>query len=617
MFLRSKSIAGLSARAIARGKQAIAVRAFTAATRPCLSGAASKLAATGLPFAAPFENAEAAGKSKMFCAQCSQHDKSCTTTVGNCRKTPQVSKQQDIIIQIAKEVGYYAHAARALGKEIPDHINRFTLFSIFSTLTNVNNDSARFQKMIKDARGIVAELKTLCGDKVPAPEIPDAEILGMRKAASDANAASLCEMLTYGLKGVAAYADHAAVHGFEDPRIYAFLHEALAFLVSKERHDLGAALAMCLRAGEANLWTMELLNKANMSLGTPEPTSVPVAPVEGKCILVSGHDLKVLESLLEHCEPLGIKVYTHGEMLPAHSYPKLKGYKSLVGHYGGAWNRQQHEFAHFPGAIVLTSNCLIEPRDTYKNQVFTFGAVGWPGLKHLGDELPNLKWDKVSTMAGAMKGFTAADSKFTYDPVSGHGQPSPTQPQMVGFGHDAVLGAAATVLAGVEAGAISRFFLIGGCDGDAAQRNYFTELSEKLPETSVVLTLGCGKFRVSDQARDRLGNVGDTGIPRVLDVGQCNDTYSAVRIAMGLADALKCKISDLPLSIVLSWYEQKAIAVLLTCLHLGLKPIRVGPTLPAFVTEDVLAVLVKEFGIKVCDDVDADLKEMTDAKAAS
>eukprot|EP00286_Rhodomonas_abbreviata_P007575 CAMPEP_0181323466 /NCGR_PEP_ID=MMETSP1101-20121128/19801_1 /TAXON_ID=46948 /ORGANISM="Rhodomonas abbreviata, Strain Caron Lab Isolate" /LENGTH=520 /DNA_ID=CAMNT_0023431497 /DNA_START=571 /DNA_END=2133 /DNA_ORIENTATION=+ len=517
----------------------------------------------------------------------------------------------------AKELGYYAHAARGLGKTVPNHIDRFTLISVFSTLTNVNNDPARMSKYVKQATACIDELKALCGSGVPAPDLPPAAILKQRQAAPDANASSLCEMLAYGLKGVAAYADHAAILGKEDPKIYAFIHEGLAFLTSPERHDLGKALEMCLRCGEANLWTMDLLYQGNTTLGIPEPTEVQVKPVEGKCILVSGHDLKVMESLLEACEKEGIKVYTHGEMLPGHAYPKLKKFTCLAGHYGGAWNRQHHEFAKFPGPIVLTSNCLTEPQDSYKQQVFTFGAVGWPGIKHLGEDFNAINWSTVTKLAQSLKGFTAEETKFSYDPVSGHGQPSPTKPQMVGFGHDVVLGAAETVLKGVEAGAISRFFLIGGCDGDAAQRNYFSDLSEKLPETSVVLTLGCGKFRVSDQARARLGLIGDTGIPRVLDVGQCNDSYSAVRIAMGLADALKCKISDLPLSIVLSWYEQKAIAVLLTCLHLGLKPIRVGPTLPAFVTEDVLQVLVKEFGIKVCSDVEADLKEMTEAKAAS
>jgi len=523
---------------------------------------------------------------------------------------------QDVLVKEVKEMGYYLHHARLAGKQIPDHLNRFTLSGMFTTLTNVNNDPVRFKSYIGKAQKYLMEAKALCGP-VAAPSPTDASVLGQRAKTTDPNASSLCEMLIYGIKGVCAYADHAYMFGKEDPRIYAYLHEALAFLSSPARDDLGQALQMCLRCGEANLWTMELLSESNATLGKQEPTKVPVSPTPGKCILVSGHDLAFLESLLKACQPLGIKVYTHGEMLPAHAYPKLKAFGCLAGHYGGAWNRQAHEFAHFPGPIVLTSNCLTQPAKAYQARVYTAGPVGWPGVQHLGDTLDAIQWTKVLDAAAASPGFTAADTKFAYDGVSGKGQPSPTKPQMVGFGHDAVLGAAATVLGGIQAGAISRFFLIGGCDGDAAGRNYFTELSEKLPPTSVVLTLGCGKFRVSDDARERLGNVGDTGIPRVLDLGQCNDTYSAIRIALGLADALKCKVSDLPLSIVLSWYEQKAIAVLLTCLHLGLKPIRIGPVLPAFVTKDVLDVLVKQFGVIATGDVDADLKQMLAASGAS
>lgn len=245
----------------------------------------------------------------------------------------------------------------------------------------------------------------------------------------------------------------------------------------------------------------------------------------------------------------------------------------------------------------MTSNCLIEPSKSYKDALYTFGVVGWPGLKHLGANADKIDWVPVTKKAQSMNGFSEADKAFSYDPISGHGQPSPTKPLWTGFGHGTVLGAAGAVLEGIEKGAISRFYLIGGCDGDAAGRNYYTELAENVPETSVVLTLGCGKFRISDHARERLGAVGNTGIPRVLDLGQCNDTYSAIKIALALSEALKCKVSDLPLSIVLSWYEQKAIAVLLTCLHLGLKPIRIGPVLPAFITKDVLDVLVTQFGV--------------------
>lgn len=573
------------------------------------------LAATGFPYASPGTEIEMKS-SKMFCAQCSQHSVDCKKSIGDCRKTPEVANMQDMLVKEVKEMGYYLHHARKAGKTIPDHLNHFTLHGMFTTLTNVNNDPARFKTYISNSLKYLAEAKALCGPVAP-PEKVDASVLAMRSKAPDANAACLTELLTYGIKGVCAYADHALVFGKEDPRIYAYLHEALAFLCSPERNDLGKALAMCLKCGEANLWTMELLYNSNTTLGKQEPTQVKVSPVPGKSLLVSGHDLALLDSLLPACKAKGVNVYTHGEMLPAHAYPKLKAYGNLVGHYGGSWNRQAHEFSHFPGPIVMTSNCLTEPGRAYKARVYTAGPVGWPGVAHLGDNLTNVKWDQAIESALNTPGFTAADTKFGYDGVSGKGQPSPTQPQMVGFGHDAVLGAAPTVLEGIKSGAISRFFLIGGCDGDAASRNYFTDLSENLPPTSVVLTLGCGKFRVSDSARARLGNVGDTGIPRVLDIGQCNDTYSAVRIALALADVLKCKVSDLPLSIVLSWYEQKAIAVLLTCLHLGLKPIRIGPVLPAFITHDVLQVLVRDFGIIPTGDVSADIKTMMAAKGAS
>jgi hydroxylamine reductase len=555
-------------------------------------------------------------KSKMFCNQCSQHAPSCGTAQGACKKTPESARLQDEVVMINTEIGHYAHALRQAGKEVPKEIMDFVMLSMFSTLTNVNNDPSRIGNFVRQGQGFIEQLRALSG--APPPEVaPMASIMAQRMAAVDKNAMSLVEMLLYGIKGICAYADHARLAGKSNAKVNDFVFEALAFLTTPKRDDLGAMLQMCLRAGEANLWTMETLYEANSMLGSPEPTEVPVTPVPGKCVLISGHDLVVMESLLKACEPLGIKVYTHGEMLPGHSYPKLKAYKSLAGHFGGAWNRQQHEFAHFPGPIVLSSNCLIEPKKTYADNTYTFGAVGWPGIKHIGDHMSEVDWSGVTEHASKMSGFTESDKEFKYDSSSLYGQPSPKKAMTVGFGHETVIGAAGTVLKGIEAGAISRFYLIGGCDGDAESRNYYTDLAENLPETSVVLTLGCGKFRISDEAKSRLGNIGDTGIPRVLDVGQCNDTYSAIRIALALSDALKCKVTDLPLSIVLSWYEQKAIAVLLTCLHLGLKPIRIGPTLPAFVTGDVLNVLVKDFGIIPVGDVSEDIKTMHDAKAMS
>uniref|UniRef100_A0A7S0WCE0 Hydroxylamine reductase n=1 Tax=Hemiselmis tepida TaxID=464990 RepID=A0A7S0WCE0_9CRYP len=605
----------LASSAVSRAlRQKLPAAARTVSTR-VLRQQAHVTPATGELYVAPLGKDFNMNKSKMFCNQCSQHQKDCAISAGNCKKTPESARLQDEVVQHVTELGHYAHALRKAGKELPAGANQFVLLSLFSTLTNVNNDPIAIGKFVARAQEISAQLREASG--APPPEVPPvASIMEQRRASPDPNAMCLVEMLLYGLKGVAAYADHARMAGKEDPVIYDFIHEALAALCTKTRDDLGAMLALCLKAGEVNLRAMELLYEGNATLGTPEPTEVQVAPQPGKCVLISGHDLVCMEALLKQCEPLGIKVYTHGEMLPGHAYPLLKKYSSLAGHFGGAWNRQQHEFAHFPGPIVLTSNCLIEPKKAYAAAVYTFGAVGWPGLKHLGDKLSDVDWKQVTDHAQKMPGFTDEKS-FSYDPSSAHGQPSPQKPMMTGFGHETVIGAAGTVLAGVEAGAISRFYLIGGCDGDAEARNYYTELAETLPETSVVLTLGCGKYRISDKAKERLGTVGDTGIPRVLDVGQCNDTYSAVRIALALADALKCKVTDLPLSIVLSWYEQKAIAVLLTCLHLGLKPIRIGPVLPAFVTEDVLNVLVKDFGVRPVGDVAEDIKAMSEASNMS
>lgn len=432
---------------------------------------------------------------------------------GACKKSPESARLQDEVVMVNTEIGHYAHALRKAGKLVPKEIDDFVLLSMFSTLTNVNNDPSKIGEFVSKGKAIIEQLKGMSG--AGAPEVrPIASIMEMRKAAADPNAMSLVEMLMYGLKGICAYADHAKMAGKSNQKVTDFIYEALAFLTTKGRDDLGAMLTMCLRAGEANLWTMEMLYEANALLGKPEPTQVKVAPTPGKCVLVSGHDLVVMESLLKACEPLGIHVYTHGEMLPGHSYPKLKSYKCLAGHFGGAWNRQQHEFAHFPGPVVLTSNCLIEPKKQYADSTYTFGAVGWPGIKHLGMDLKDVNWSKVTSHAQKMPGFAETDTAYSYDPSSAHGQPSPQKTMTVGFGHETVIGAAGTVLKGIEAGAISRFYLIGGCDGDAESRNYYTNLAEQVPETSVVLTLGCGKFRISDQAKERLGNIGDTGIPR-------------------------------------------------------------------------------------------------------
>jgi hydroxylamine reductase len=391
-------------------------------------------------------------------------------------------------------------------------------------------------------------------------------------------------MVLFGIRGVAAYADHAQILGKEDDIVYAYIHEALA---SMTRNDLNldAWLGLVFKCGEINLKTMELLDAANTgAYGHPVPTKIPLGHKKGKALLVSGHDLKDMEEILKQTEGKGIYVYTHGEMLPCHGYPGLKKYPHFYGHYGTAWQNQQKEFAKFPGAIVMTTNCLMKPLDSYKANVFTAGVVGWPGVTHIPDGNFKPAIDRALELPG-----------FTEDRVDKY--------IMTGFARNAVLGVADKVIEAVKNKDIRHFFLVGGCDGAKPGRSYYTEFVEKVPKDCVVLTLACGKFRFFDKD---LGDIG--GIPRLLDVGQCNDAYSAIQIALALSKAFKVGVNDLPLSLVLSWYEQKAVAILLTLLYLGIKNIRLGPSLPAFITPNVLNVLVKNFNIKPITTPDEDLK---------
>jgi len=397
----------------------------------------------------------------------------------------------------------------------------------------------------------------------------------------------LQELITYGLKGMAAYYDHAWVLGITDEEAMAFFHEALNFLTSNDAKDIDKLVPMALKVGEVNLKVMELLDKANTdTYGHPEPTSVRITPVKGKAILVSGHDLRDLELLLKQTEGKGINVYTHGEMLPCLAYPELKKYKHLVGNYGGAWQDQRKEFAEFPGAILMTTNCIQNP-NKYMERIFTTGLVQWHGVKHIGDDKD---FTPVIEAALAAEGFTEdAEEKRI----------------MIGFARNAVLGVADKVIEAVKAGNIRHFFLIGGCDGAKSGRNYYTELAQAVPDDCVILTLACGKYRFN---KLEFGDIG--GIPRLLDVGQCNDAYSAIQIAVALAGAFECDVNDLPLTLVLSWYEQKAVCILLTLLHLGIKNMKLGPTLPAFVSPAVLNVLVEKFNIAPVTDAETDLKQI-------
>lgn len=555
----------------------------------------------------------------MFCYQCEQTDRTgarpgCASAKGNCGKDATTADLQDLLVHAVKGIAQYGAVARALGA--PDReADRFVLYAMFTTLTNVNFHAARFVALLRDAAQTRDRVKAACEARARAMETvvpvlhgpamwqPAGDLAGLLEQAAavgidsgldkvGADIVGLRALVLYGLKGVCAYAHHARVLGYERDDIYEGVEAALAFL-ARDPDDVNALLAQALELGRLNLTVMELLDSANTGrFGAQQPTAVRVSPVAGKAILVSGHDLGDLHALLEQTAGTGIHVYTHGEMLPAHAYPALNAFPHLVGNYGGAWQDQQSDFARFPGPILMTSNCIIEPMPQYRQRIFTTGPVGWPGVRHLEHQ----DFSTLIRAAQALPGFPAT---------------APEETITVGFGRHAVLGVADKVIDAVKAGQIRHFFLIGGCDGAAPGRNYYTEFAEQAPDDTVVMTLGCNKYRFN---RHAFGEIG--GIPRLLDVGQCNDSYSAIRIATALADAFDCGVNDLPLSLVISWFEQKAAAVLLTLLALGLRNIRLGPTLPAFITPGVLAVLVEQFGIQPIGDAGADLAASLAHKAA-
>ncbi|MEI8123292.1 MAG: hydroxylamine reductase, partial [bacterium] len=512
----------------------------------------------------------------MFCYQCEQTGRGTgCVEFGACGKDPETSALQDLLIYAAQGISQYAHRARILG--VIDHeADVFVMEALFTTVTNVNFDVNRLVGLIRQAESVKDSLRkeyeAVCKGRGCASEKPQGPALwkpapnleGLidqgekhspegRASSLGADIAATQDLILLGLKGTAAYADHAMILGKEDESFYAFMHEVLDYLL-KPNPTMDELLRYALRTGEVNLKVMELLDAANTgAYGTPEPTPVRITPVKGKAILVSGHDLKDLDLLLQQTEGKGINIYTHGEMLPAHGYPGLKKYKHLVGNYGGAWQDQRKEFDAFPGAILMTTNCIQKPKDTYKARIFTSGLVAWPGVDHIADG--NFK--HVIDAALAAPGFAADEPEKTI---------------LVGFGHGAVLGVAGTVIEAVKSGALKRFFLIGGCDGAKSGRNYYTEFAQAVPQDCIVLTLACGKFRFNKLDFGTLG-----GLPRLLDIGQCNDAYSAIKIATALAGAFNCTVNDLPLSMILSWYEQKAVCILLTLLHLGIKNIRLGP----------------------------------------
>jgi hydroxylamine reductase len=550
----------------------------------------------------------------MFCYQCEQTSQGTgCTTMGICGKTPETTVLQDLLVYQIKGISQYAHRARQLGK-VDAAVNSATLKALFVTLTNVNFDSAEHLAFVNELgriKDMAASLYTqACAIKGMTPiqcmgpsswsptsnvveTFKFAESISLLKKleAGDQDIIGLQELLTYGIKGLAAYAHHAEVLGYTDDRISAFVHEAMNYLCQPEQNE-DELLNYCLKAGEVNYLVMELLDKAHTdTYGHPEPTQVRTTPVEGKCILVSGHDMRCLYEILRQTEGKNINVYTHGELLPAHGYPAFKQFTHLVGNYGGAWQNQVVEFNKFPGAIVMTTNCLKPPSEEYRNRLFTVDAVGFNGITKIGTDYD---FSKVIESCLNCDGFTATEEPHFIT---------------VGFARNAVLGAAEAVVGAIKKGRIKHFFLVGGCDGAEFARNYYTEFAEKIPSDCVILTLGCAKFRFN---MEEFGDI--DGIPRLLDLGQCNDAYSAIKIASALADAFECGVNDLPLSIVLSWLEQKAVAVLLTLLWLGIKDMRIGPSLPAFITPRVLDKLVKAYGLKPISTPAADMEAILATK---
>jgi len=545
----------------------------------------------------------------MFCYQCEQTSKGegCQT-LGVCGKDETTATLQDLLIHVIKGVAMYAHRAAQLGASDPE-IDAFTIKAIFSTLTNVNFDPDRLVELIHEAvktrdtaRDMYERASVMAGIAPaylggPAAWIPAESLEGLlaqgqqtllpvRFLAEGKEIANLQELVLYGLKGVAAYAAHALALGAGDPVAYGKIHEVLDFL-TQPAPKAEELLANALAVGELNYRVMEILDKAHTeTFGHPVPSKVRLHARKGKAILVSGHDLHDLYALLEQTKGLGIQIYTHGEMLPAHGYPKLKAHEHLAGNYGGAWTDQADEFAEFPGAILMTSNCIQEPKLKYKDRIFTSGAVAWPGVLHIADQ------DFGPVIKAALQ-------------APGYAEDGSGEEITVGFGHNAVLSVAGKVIDAVKAGAIRHFFLIGGCDGARSGRSYYTELAESIPADCLILTLACGKFRFN---KLDFGEIG--GLSRLLDIGQCNDTYSALQIALALAKAFECGVNDLPLSLVLSWYEQKAVAVLLTLLHLGVRNIRIGPTLPAFLSPGVIELLHEKFNLMAIGAPEEDLAAM-------
>jgi len=527
----------------------------------------------------------------MFCNQCEQaaNGTGCNIS-GVCGKKPDVAALQDHLLYGLKSLALYADKN---GRNA--EIDRFTIEGLFTTVTNVDFEAARIGGMIKQCYELKEKAKSAYGNVISGPVAewkPADDLIGMVAQGEqhglntlhvNEDIRSVIEILTLGLKGMAAYMDHAMILGKTDDEVMAFFQKALAATIDP---NLGLMdfVGLSMECGKQNLTVMGLLNTAHTdTYGHPVPTPVQLGTKAGKGIMVTGHDLKMLEELLKQTEGKGINIYTHGEMLPAHGYPGLKKYTHLVGNFGGAWQDQAKEFPNFPGAIIFNTNCIQRPADSYTDRLYTWGLVAWPGVKHIDG------WDFSEVIAKALECPALPEN--------------PGQEILTGFGHNAVLGVADKIIAAVKSGAIKHFFLVGGCDGAKSGRNYYTEFAEQAPKDTVIMTLACGKYRFN---KLEFGDIG--GIPRLLDIGQCNDAYSAIQIAVALAGAFECGVNDLPLSMILSWYEQKAVVILLTLFSLGIKNIKLGPTLPAFITPNVLNFLVENFNIGPITTAEADLK---------
>ena len=554
--------------------------------------------------------------SAMFCYQCQEAAKNEACTVrGVCGKSPEVAALQDLLIWLLKGISFWAVRGRKNLDVVDPETDLFVAKALFATITNVNFDPDRFAAWIEEAvarrdalrakaQGRCAELhgSDACAADLPAhvawaPESYDVETLVrqgqavgvMADPTTDADVRSLRELLIYGLKGMAAYTEHAYVLEASNDDVLAFMEEVLDATMDD---SLGAdeLVSLVLKTGEVGVEAMRLLDEANTgTYGNPEPTQANLSVRPGPAILISGHDLRDLEELLEQTKDRGVNVYTHGEMLPANAYPAFKKYDHFVGNYGGSWWHQQREFESFGGAILMTTNCLVQPRESYKHRLFTAGLAGWPGVAHIPDREPGKQKDFAPVIAAALAGNEPASLEEGTIPI--------------GFAHATVMSVADKVIEAVQAGDIGRFVVMAGCDGRHTSREYFTDVAKELPADHVILTAGCAKYRYN---KLDLGDIG--GIPRVLDAGQCNDSYSLAYIALQLKAALGLDdINDLPISYDIAWYEQKAVLVLLALLSLGVKHIRLGPTLPAWLSPGVTEVLVKHFDIKPTGTVEEDV----------